>query len=259
MKISIIGTGKAATALTTAFIAAGQEVVQAWAHSRESGNEYADRFGLDVVYSTENWIPGSDVVIVALRDDVVQEVLSQFSFGKEVVALTSGIQSRTILDPFSAFNGIFYPFVSMTKTTSVNFSEAVMMIEGNSEMAVRKLSELAHRLSQRVMLKSEQERRVLHVAAVISQNFTNHLWVIASQLLEQHELQFDLLKPLLQEHFEQVLQHDPRKLQTGPAVRGDQATIAIHRKLLSAHSDWLRVYDALTLSIQENKNNASNL
>ena len=43
----------------------------------------------------------------------------------------------------------------------------------------------------------------------------------------------------------------PFTVQTGPAARHDEPTLARHRAALAAQPDWLRLYNTLSASIQE--------
>jgi hypothetical protein len=77
------------------------------------------------------------------------------------------------------------------------------------------------------------------------------MYAIAEQILEEKGLSFDDLRPLIASHLENILSHPPSTLQTGPAVRGDQSTIDIHKALLDGNEELKKVYSLLTSSIQD--------
>jgi predicted short-subunit dehydrogenase-like oxidoreductase (DUF2520 family) len=97
---------------------------------------------------------------------------------------------------------------------------------------------------------NDAQRATLHVAAVFANNFTNHCFAIAERLLEEKELPFEMLHPLMEETLAKALQNAPVLMQTGPAVRGDQETIQRHLDLLLEHPEWKRLYAGLTESIR---------
>ena len=68
------------------------------------------------------------------------------------------------------------------------------------------------------MLDSKQREKI-HIAAVISCNFTNHMLTISEKLMKDNDLDFDLLKPLIKETVNKALVNSPKKVQTGPAYK----------------------------------------
>ncbi|HEY0899012.1 MAG TPA: DUF2520 domain-containing protein, partial [Sphingobacteriaceae bacterium] len=105
------------------------------------------------------------------------------------------------------------------------------------------------KISQKVVFMDSVQRRALHVAAVFACNFTNHLYALASGILQKNELDFDLLRPLIRETAEKVQTFLPEEVQTGPAVRGDQQTMNKHLELLQDNPELLELYRKLSQSI----------
>ncbi|MCY7356580.1 MAG: DUF2520 domain-containing protein, partial [Rudanella sp.] len=92
---------------------------------------------------------------------------------------------------------------------------------------------------------------VLHLAAVFACNFTNHLLAIANDLTKAHDLEFDLLRPLIRETFRKGLAaEDPAEVQTGPARRGDQKTINTHLAMLNGQPKLMEIYELMTGNIR---------
>jgi predicted short-subunit dehydrogenase-like oxidoreductase (DUF2520 family) len=105
-----------------------------------------------------------------------------------------------------------------------------------------------------VYLVNSAERRVLHLSAVFACNFTNHLLAVAKNITEDHELEFDLLKPLIRETFRKaMIAADPAEVQTGPARRGDQKTIDRHIAMLNGQPHLQQIYTVLTQSIMQKR------
>jgi predicted short-subunit dehydrogenase-like oxidoreductase (DUF2520 family) len=75
---------------------------------------------------------------------------------------------------------------------------------------------------------NDEQRTALHVAAVFTNNFTNHMVAIAQDICEKEKINFKLLQPLLIETFEKLKTQRAKDVQTGPARRKDKVTIARH-------------------------------
>ncbi|MGZ3776556.1 MAG: DUF2520 domain-containing protein [Mucilaginibacter sp.] len=121
-----------------------------------------------------------------------------------------------------------------------------LCIEGANDEITAPLEELARTVSNNVYRVDSEKRKILHLAAVFACNFPNYLYYAASQLLEQHNLDFNLLRPLILETAEKVQEHLPADVQTGPAIRNDEKTMAAHLQLLAGNPDLQRVYEQLS-------------
>ena len=111
---------------------------------------------------------------------------------------------------------------------------------------------MAKTIGNLVYQVNDNQRAVLHVAAVFANNFTNHCFALAEKILEEADLPFEMLHPLMEETLAKALQDSPAKMQTGPAMRGDEETIRRHLSLLSQHPEWQALYANLSQSIQRN-------
>ena len=89
------------------------------------------------------------------------------------------------------------------------------------------------------------------MAAVFVNNFTNHLYEIGSEICEENQVSFDILKPLIAETANKIMVLSPQEAQTGPAKRNDTATIEAHEAFLT-NQNHLNIYKILTQSIQHN-------
>ncbi len=90
----------------------------------------------------------------------------------------------------------------------------------------------------------------LHLAAVFVCNFVNRMYVTGEKVLRREGLDFSLLKPLIAETTRKVLESpSPAPLQTGPAVRGDRATVEKHLRLLADVPSVRYLYEMITKDI----------
>ena len=100
---------------------------------------------------------------------------------------------------------------------------------------------------------TDDERQKLHLAAVIANNFSNHLYTLSAQYLAKNNIDFDLLKPLITETVHKISNSNPKANQTGPAKRNDIETIEKHFSLME-NEDLKEIYKILTKSIYKTHN-----
>ena len=103
-------------------------------------------------------------------------------------------------------------------------------------------------LNGRVYIFDSYQRSVLHLSAVWSNNFVNHLCHLAEQLLKKHRLPYEILGPLLMSTAENALKN-PGQSQTGPALRRDKKSMAKHLTLLNNEKHLQQIYTLLSESI----------
>jgi hypothetical protein len=89
----------------------------------------------------------------------------------------------------------------------------------------------------------------LHVAGVVVNNFTNHLYAVAEDFCGKENIDFKLLFPLIQETAQRLNHFSAKDVQTGPALRNDVFTLDKHLRILSAHPKLKYLYLKLTNSI----------
>ncbi|HWB63093.1 MAG TPA: DUF2520 domain-containing protein [Chitinophagales bacterium] len=248
MKVTVLGAGNVATQLALAIKKAGHEIVQVYNRSNDAGAELAKTVNAGFTSDLKELQP-ADIYIVAVKDDAIAEVAATLRVGDRVVAHTSGTKTQDLLEQATSSYGIFYPLQTMTKTTKVDFKEVPFLIEASNKATANKLEELARSISKNVHQVDEQQRQWIHLAAVFANNFTNHLFGISEELLAFHDLQFDILKPLIFKAIENLQNFSPAQLQTGPAARGDYQTIEKHLLLLGDNVRLQQIYKILTDSI----------
>jgi predicted short-subunit dehydrogenase-like oxidoreductase (DUF2520 family) len=145
---------------------------------------------------------------------------------------------------------VFYPLQTFTKEREIIWSELPICIEANSTHDLEALLQLTRKLSIKVSLMGSEDRRWLHLAAVFVNNFTNHLLNEASNIVKERNLDFDLLRPLALETIKKAFDISPENAQTGPAKRGDEATMRKHIDMLQDNT-MKELYSLLSDSIKK--------
>lgn len=255
MKVSIIGSGNVATHIAKALHQAGIEITAIWSYTPKNAVQLALQIkGVKAVKNIAEMASiKSDFLIISVKDDAIEEVAEQLITYDGIVAHTSGSVSIEALGSLKNY-GVFYPLQTFSKHKEVNFKSIPLCLEAKEKTTLQALTTLALLLSEKVHEVNSEKRRILHLSSVFACNFPNYMYSIAQNILQQHELDFDLIKPLINETAQKVQTALPAEVQTGPAVRNDQKTMAKHEELLKLMaSQWLEIYRLLSGHIKNNK------
>lgn len=250
MDIVIIGTGNVAAVLGRKFKAAGHNIIQVVGRNTMAASQLA--YEWDTV-STNYQSPISktaDIYIIAVADNAIDDVIDDLKFPGRVVVHTAASVPMEVLKDVSNHYGVFYPLQSLRKEM-ITLPDIPVFVDGNDDKAKKTLDVLARSISpEKVNSAGDNDRLKLHVAAVVVSNFTNHLYRLAEDYCRKEGLDFKQLQPLIEETALRLRQVSPAQAQTGPALRHDQDTINKHLELLKQHPQLMKIYTAMTESIQ---------
>ncbi|MBF4516016.1 DUF2520 domain-containing protein [Flavobacterium sp. ANB] len=249
IRITLIGSGNVAQHLIKAFTKSELiEIVQVFSRKKETLAHLLDS---DKITNDFSALKESDLYIIAVSDNAIAHVSKQLLFQNKLVVHTSGTASIDTLDAKNK-RGVFYPLQTFSKDKAVDFSIIPICLEAENQADYAILETVAKSISNAVYSISSEQRKALHVAAVFVNNFTNHLYQIGHEICEEHQVPFDVLKPLIQETAEKINTLNPIDAQTGPAKRGDSTTIEAHLEYLSKENQK-NIYKLLTQSIQDDR------
>jgi predicted short-subunit dehydrogenase-like oxidoreductase (DUF2520 family) len=249
MDIVLLGSGNVATHLGRGFKMAGQTIVQVWSRDIAHAKKLADTLASQAISDLEDINRSADLYIIAVKDSAIRELASTLNIGDKLIVHTSGSTPLEALDGVSLHTGVFYPLQTFSRNKAVDFRRVPIAIEATNPEDLAAIRAIADRLSERVTELSSTQRRALHVAAVFACNFTNHLAAISQKLLEDENLDFDLLRPLIAETADKVQLYDPGTVQTGPAIREDNEIINSHLEMLQDKPELQELYKRLSQSI----------
>lgn len=108
---------------------------------------------------------------------------------------------------------------------------------------------MAKALTTKFKKMTSEERKGLHVAAVFASNFPNHMLRLSKMMMEEKGLNFEWLKPLIQETINKALAIGPEYSQAGPAVRGDLEILDEHLKYLKSNKAAAKIYEIISQDI----------
>lgn len=253
MNITLIGAGNLATQLGIAAREAGHAIIQVYSHTLCNATALAEQCGAQAIDSLSKLSDTADIYVVAVKDAVLADVVSEACRGREekVFAHTAGSMPIDIFNGQAHHYGVLYPMQTFSKQRKVDFSLIPVFTEYNDAKANSLITALANSLSDKVTALSSADRRHLHLAAVFACNFANHCFSLAADVMERHGMTFDMLLPLIDETVEKVHEMHPLIAQTGPAIRYDENVLSRQRSLLDGDDLAQTIYDTMSKSIHE--------
>ena len=251
MDVVLIGAGNLGTSVAQAIVLAGMRLLQVVARGAASAQRVAQPLGasaatLDALY------PHADLYLLAVPDAQIAPVLQALPSLGGLVLHTSGSTPLSVFDAQRyPRHGVLYPLQTFSRHRPVPLAEVPLCVEGCSPEVEAEVLALAQRLSRRVVRMDSAQRAWLHLMGVMGCNFVNHLLALAQRVGGPHGIDLHLLRPLLDETVRKAFEaDDPARVQTGPAVRRDANTLALHRAMLANTDVHLpALYDALSQSI----------
>lgn len=245
--VTIIGAGNVATHLFKAFNKAENITVNQW-FRRDTNTISAHKNEVEIINDLSQ-LKQADIYILAISDDAIAGVSEQLPFENRIVLHTSGSVGVYDMDKKHR-RGVFYPLQTFSKTADIDFKNVPICIETINKKDYSIVKALAVAIGSPTKKVNSDQRRVLHLAAVFVNNFTNQLYRIGHEITESEGAEFDLLKPLILETAKKVQDLSPYRAQTGPAKRHDKKTIKKHLKQLK-NDHHKAIYELLTYSIQK--------
>ncbi len=265
MKISIIGTGNVAFHLGKRLQQQGIHIEQIIGRDAEKTRALAELFGASWTTDFAHVSTESDLFIIAVNDDAIESVANKLSYKlrNQFVVHTSGTMPSTILAPYFKQFGTLWPLQTFSIGSTPDFERIPIFINsthektphvsnGTSPYQRHFLREFAEKISPRVYELPDEDKMTLHIAAVFVNNFTNHLFKAGAEIVQKQQLPFDVLLPLIEETVNKIRMNAPTSMQTGPARRGDDATIEKHLDFLEKHTpQYALLYTVLSIGINK--------
>lgn len=231
MKTALVGRGCVAVHLKKALLQAGHSVQMC-----------GGRDGLEPVADDV------DVVVISISDNALPDISGSIVLGnaETLVVHTAGSVPMDVL-PYR-HRGVLYPMQTFSMDRDVDMRDVPFFVETALKEDMPVLELLARSISDKVMQLDSENRKVLHLAAVLCCNFTNHLYDLTAGLLERNGIPFGMMLPLIDETVAKVHHMHPHDAQTGPAVRGDDKVMAAHLAMIDDPS-LHEIYELLSKSI----------
>lgn len=252
LKVDFIGAGNLAWNLAPALENAGASIRNIYSRNTNNAEKLADKLYEGQVKNNLDFSEtDAEIILITVADDAIEEIAKELILPENIIiAHTSGSTPLASLGYLATKNiGVFYPLQTFTKNQRVNFNEVPLLIEGNSKIALDKLTQLANILTVNVSVISSAQRQQLHLAAVFANNFTNWMLVQSEEILQSAKLDLALLKPLLEQSISKAINLGPAHTQTGPAKRGDVEILDKHMSLLNHQPEKQEVYKLISQQV----------
>lgn len=246
MDIVIIGSGNVAYHIAAALQTSGQSVKQLFARNTEELSLISNK--LSIPFNNEN-LKDADLYIICVSDSAIQEVSKRITNPNALVVHTSGSMPKEILEG-NYRKGSWYPLQTFSKNKNLNYSEIPFFIETESEADLKLLWDMTLKISDKIQESTFEKRKYIHLTAVFACNFVNHLFARAKEISDEQNIPFDYFIPLIDETVDKINYLEPKKAQTGPAVRNDQRILELHEQLLT-DPEKLAIYQTMNQSIKK--------
>ncbi len=251
----MVGAGNLATHLARAFYRKGFRILQVYSRTSESATRLAQEVEADPVTDLAQLASRARLYVASLTDEVLPGLIPQLTYGREEALWvhTAGSLPMELWAGHARRYGVFYPMQTFSKQREVDFAGIPVFVEGCDAEITDFLRAVAAAITTKVYEATSEQRRYLHLGAVLACNFTNHLYALSSELLSSHGLPFDALWPLIDETAWKVHELSPDQAQTGPAARGDRHVMDEHLRLLADNPYMSEVYRLLSRGIEMRK------
>ena len=254
MTFSIIGTGNIAWFFGKRLVSGRHHCAAVYGRNTEAAKELAEALMSDRHGEIKDVRDGNaDICVLAVSDTAISEIAAQLSFSKTMLVHTAGAVELDAIKHAAADRAVLWPVYSVLKNNLPDHRNIPCAWEASTKKATTYVQSIGHAITDVLFEARYEQRKWLHLSAVIGNNFVNHLMAICEQICADNDLPFSTLSPIIEQTYERIKQNSPQVLQTGPARRHDTTTIQEQIGLLSAHPYWQRIYEAMTDSIQANK------
>jgi predicted short-subunit dehydrogenase-like oxidoreductase (DUF2520 family) len=221
-RVAVIGRGKLGTALAGALRRAGFDVGEPLGRGGDIG--------------------AARVVLLCVPDDEIAHAASTIRPGP-LVGHCSGALTLSVLGGHDAFS--LHPLLSVTKETT-SFAGCACAIAARTDDGRRVALTLARLLDMRPIEIADELRPLYHAAASVAAGYVVSVAAFAEDLMSRVNVDRSALAPLVRSAVDNWA-HDGARALTGPIARGDEGTVARHRRAIEQHSpESLAFWDELT-------------
>ena len=247
IKVTVLGSGNVGFHLINIFDNSKKIKLHEW-YSRSL--KFDSR--VNVINQIEE-LSESDIYVICVNDDSIAEVSDKILSEGKLVVHTSGSTPYNVMNKKNR-RGVFYPLQTFSKSQELNYSEIPICIEAENVDDLNNLKNLSKLIGCKYYEINLEERKTLHLAAIISNNFTNFLFGLSKELADSKNLDFNILKPLIRETVNKIHKLDPINAQTGPARRNDKNIIKMHLEMLD-DKNTISLYKTISDMIKDKYGN----
>jgi len=249
MRISIVGAGRAGTAVAVLWQRAGHRIVAV--SGREATPRRAARFLPGVpVLDPASAAREAELIVLGVPDNVIEPIVRDLVDADDAVsgrwiAHLSGATPLSALDlarEAQARRLGVHPLQTFPDVESAveRIPGCTVAIGADDDEGAFVAERLAEDLGGRPFRLPDEHRAIYHAAAVFAANYLVAATGVAELLLEMAGVPDPLsaLAPLQRATVSNVARIGPAEALTGPSVRGDAGTIARNLEALATSAPW---------------------
>lgn len=256
MNICIIGSGNVATHIAKALLQVGHNIVAVYSRQIQHARNLSLQVQAPLATDDLMTLPTAHLYLFAVKDNVLHEVAQKLAHNplatQSIWVHTAGSLPLSTLLPHQKI-AVLYPLMTFSKEANIDFKTLPLFIEGNNKKALAQISQLAHELSNQVILLSSDKRKYLHLAAVFANNFANHCFTLAFELLKKQDIPPTCLLPIIDETSRKLHCMLPQQAQTGPAKRWDTNVMNEQLNELADNTELQKIYQFMSKSIHRHQ------
>lgn len=245
----IIGSGNVATQLAKAFSKKNILITQVYSKNKTHAEKLSAKIKCPFTNNIKEIVKGNYIYLICIKDEAIESFCKSFKIKDGILLHTSGSADMNILKSSSKNYGVFYPLQTISLNRKISFKHVPICLEASNQETLHIIQKLARIISKNIHVITSTERKKIHLAAVIVNNFTNHLYHLAFDYLQKEKITPELLHALIEETTSKALELNPLEAQTGPARRIDSNTIKAHQQQLKNNPDLQKIYTLLSESI----------
>ena len=248
--IVIIGTGNVSHHFCKAILKSKKlELIQLFGRKKI----LPENFNQKISYTNNlKKIKQANFYIICVNDDAILKISNKLKVKNAIVLHTSGSSNMKLLSKHKNY-GVIYPLQTFSKNKEVLFNNIPIIIEASSKIVLNKIKKVSLQLSNKILECNSNQRTLIHISAVFTNNFSNYMNIISEEILLSQDIDPEILKPLIEETSDKLNYLSAKESQTGPAIRNDQITIEKHLNLLK-ETKYYEIYNNLSEKIKKLKN-----
>lgn len=245
--ISIIGAGRAGTALAVGLARGGYEIAVA-SQSFSSAQALAEKVGGEAYQDLTHATLRSDLIFITTPDDQIEAVATKIAEDKgvrsgSIIYHISGALSSQILLPckeLGAYIGSLHPLQSFAdkEEGADNLPGSYFVVEGDEEASIQG-EHIVAALKGKLLRITPEVKALYHAGACAASNYLVTVVALGTRLLEAagipSQVSLDALLPLIKGTVGNLEREGLPNALTGPISRGDIITLQTHFQAMSRH------------------------
>ncbi len=258
MVFSFIGSGNVATHFAKQAKFNGYLIEQVYSNNLLHAQQLSELVDAQPIDHLSDLNQNADVYIIAVKDDVLPQIVDSLFLPGKLVLHSSGFSSIKLLSTVSDRYGVVWPMRMIRANTPIN-QKMNVLINGNSDSIIQSIKDLFGQFPWSIEIMEDAKRMKMHAMATFTANFSNHLYQLAFDYCQKENIPFHSLYDIIEQTAISIQTNSPAELQAGPAFRGDKAMIEAHLDLLDGNVEIKQLYQLfseLIAAAYHQKNNS---